>query len=136
MVFQWFFTFQPLVSMVFPMVFIVEPLPLNEWFSRHHWHQWFFNGFGESVQIDPKLARTGIPKYIPSYLRLSWNFIDHGRQIHRTRIQFQTFYNVDGKIVLQTQELFALWLLPLQHLKGFYRTQVSLVRSMGLVVSN
>ena len=22
-----------------------SPLPLNEWFGRNHWYQWFFNGF-------------------------------------------------------------------------------------------
>ena len=130
MVFQWFFTFQPLVSMVFPMVFIVEPLPLNEWFSRHHWHRWFFNGFGESEWWSPNRSKTCSYWYPKIYPILSWNFIDHGRQIHRTRIQFQTFYNVDGKIVLQTQELFALWLLPLQNLKGFHTHQsgVSILR--------
>ena len=113
------------------MAFIVEPLPLNEWFSRHHWHRWFFNGYtiyiihctylywltGRARSNRSKTCSYWYPKIYPI---LSWNFIDHGRQIHRTRIQFQTFYNVDGKIVLQTQALFALWLLPLQHLKGFH----------------
>ena len=36
MVFQWFFRFQPLVSMIFAMVFTNEPLPLNGWFVAHH----------------------------------------------------------------------------------------------------
>ena len=25
--------------------FSASPLPLNEWFGRNHWYQWFFNGF-------------------------------------------------------------------------------------------
>ena len=76
-----------------------------------------FQWFWRKRSNRSKTCSYWYPKIYPI---LSWNFIDHGRQIHRTRIQFQTFYNVDGKIVLQTQELFALWLLPLQHLKGFH----------------
>ena len=117
----------------------------NGFSDFNHWYQWFFqwffqsshchwmNGFRVTIDIDgfsmvlekAGRARSNRSKtcsywYPKIYPILSWNFIDHGRQIHRTRIQFQTFYNVDGKIVLQTQELFALWLLPLQHLKGFH----------------
>ena len=100
-----------------------------QWFSslNHcHWMNGFsaspltsmvFQWFWRKRSNRSKTCSYWYPKIYPI---LSWNFIDHGRQIHRTRIQFQTFYNVDGKIVLQTQELFALWLLPLQHLKGFH----------------
>ena len=35
--------------MIAPIVkhqwFSGSPLPLNEWFGRNHWYQWFFNGF-------------------------------------------------------------------------------------------
>ena len=107
----------------------------NGFSDLNHWYQWFFqwfsslnhchwmNGFRITIDINgfsivlekAGRARSNRSKtcsywYPKIYPILSWNFIDHGRQIHRTRIQFQTFYNVDGKIVLQTQELFALWL--------------------------
>ena len=99
-------TFWPLVNACMEDIFLFPIL---------HW-AWPIVQWGHTQVTRSKTCSYWYPKIYPI---LSWNFIDHGRQIHRTRIQFQTFYNVDGKIVPQTQE-FALWLLPLQHLKGFH----------------
>ena len=131
MVFQWFFYMWTIGANGFSMVFQISTIGINGFSNGfHRWTiaiEWMvfaspltsmvFQWFWRKRSNRSKTCSYWYPKIYPI---LSWNFIDHGRQIHRTRIQFQTFYNVDGKIVLQTQELFALWLLPLQHLKGFH----------------
>ena len=42
---QWFFTCQPLVSMVFPMVFSLGTMVFNGFLSLDHWYRWFFQWF-------------------------------------------------------------------------------------------
>jgi hypothetical protein len=71
--FQWFFTCESLVSMVFQWFFsdlnhwcqwffqwffTIEPLPLHEWFLAHHLHRCFINGFAESERWFTKKAKT------------------------------------------------------------------------------
>ena len=42
---QWFFTCQPLVSMVFPMVFSLGTMVFQWFLSLDHWYRWFFQWF-------------------------------------------------------------------------------------------
>ena len=87
-----------------------SPLPLNEWFGRNHWYQWFFNGFW-SINHWPRcffsLATIGLDGFamvfglatigLDGFSMVANHWSNDGMvTIHRSGLVFKVFCNISN----------------------------------------